>query len=79
MNQRVLELEHGSTVSLELIRLLNLERGKSTLTTKLKAELTKIVDGPERERILSDYVELKEKLGGKGASELAARLIVKNV
>ena len=78
--KRIITLDYISLVNLIMKREVVKELIQNDLTTKqLKAELTKIVDGPERERILSDYVELKEKLGGKGASELAARLIVKNV
>ena len=65
--------------TIEAVREVVKELIQNDLSTKnLKKELSKIVDGAERERILSDYKLLKEKLGGKGASQLAAKLIVKN-
>lgn len=45
-------------------------------TLNLVKELKAILHGEERERILHDYAELRKKLGGKGASEKAAEIIV---
>ena len=41
----------------------------------LKNELDLILKNPKRENILKDYKELKNKLGGIGASEKTASLI----
>ncbi len=77
--KRIITLDYISLVNLIMKREVVKELIQNDLSTKnLKKELSKIVDGPERGRILSDYKLLKEKLGGKGASQLAAQLIVKN-
>ncbi|WP_036380189.1 lipid-A-disaccharide synthase [Muricauda sp. MAR_2010_75] len=74
-------------ITLDFISLVNLIMGKEVVkeliqneltSKKLKKELFKIVAGKERERILEDYKILKKKLGGKGASQLAAQFIVEN-
>lgn len=77
--KRIITLDFISLVNLIMGREVVKELIQNDLTTKnLKKELSKIVVGPERERILEDYELLREKLGGKGASQLAARLIVEN-
>lgn len=48
-------------------------------TRNLKSELTKILTEPKRSRILNDYKELRQKLGGQGASERTAELIVRDL
>lgn len=51
---------------------------QSELTTEnLKSELTKILEPNLREKILSEYEKLHLLLGGRGASERAAEIIVK--
>lgn len=45
-------------------------------TNNLVSELQNILSGSKREEILEDYAILREKLGGKGASENAAKIIV---
>ena len=78
--KRIITLDYISLVNLIMKREVVKELIQNDLTTSnLKNELSKIAEGTERERMLSDYALLKEKLGGKGASEMAARLIVKNV
>lgn len=47
-------------------------------TTRLEDELFKILDHKYREKIFDSYYELEQKLGGKGASENTAKLIIKN-
>ena len=75
-------------ITLDYISLVNLIMGKEVVkeliqgdltTKKLKQELTKILDGPSREAQIKAYKELEKKLGGKGASEHAAALIIENV
>ena len=48
-------------------------------TKNLKQELSKILEGPNREKILENYNILEEKLGGTGASEKTAQLIVSRI
>ncbi len=77
--KRIITLDYISLVNLIMDKEVVKELIQSDLTTSnLKKELSEIVDGPDRERILDDYKVLKQKLGGKGASQLAAQLIVKN-
>ena len=45
---------------------------------RLEDELFKILDHKKREKIFDNYYELEKKLGGKGASELTAELIINN-
>lgn len=45
-------------------------------TENLVDELQKIMEGPKRDKMLQDYELLREKLGGKGASNHAAEIIV---
>lgn len=74
-------------ITLDFISLVNLIMGREVVKEliqdeftgeNLKKELSKIIGGPQRERMLADYKLLREKLGGRGASELTARLIVEN-
>jgi lipid-A-disaccharide synthase len=46
---------------------------------KNKDRTAKILDPDYRKKVLSDYDSLEEKLGGTGASEKTARLIVRNL
>ncbi len=78
--KRIITLDYISLVNLIMDKEVVKELIQGDLTTKnLKQELGKIVEGPQRERILDDYQILRKKLGGKGASQLAANLIVENV
>ncbi|HCN11668.1 MAG TPA: lipid-A-disaccharide synthase [Chryseobacterium sp.] len=45
-------------------------------THNLVKELTKILEGENRTKMLENYEALREKLGGKGASDHAAEIIV---
>ena len=72
-------------VTLKFISLVNLIMDKEVVTEliqgdfsekRLKSELEAILDGEKREQIFNDYFDLEVKLGGKGASENAAKLIV---
>lgn len=49
---------------------------QNELTTKNLVHELNLVLGQNRERILNEYQQLREKLGGKGASENAANIIV---
>ncbi|WP_405562372.1 lipid-A-disaccharide synthase [Polaribacter sp. Asnod6-C07] len=75
-------------VTLKYISLVNLIMDKEVVTeliqndftkTKLKKELSKILDQEHREKLFLDYFELEKKLGGKGASAKTAKLIVENL
>lgn len=46
---------------------------------RLKKELSAILDPDKREQLFLDYFELEKKLGGKGASEKAAMLIISKI
>ncbi len=75
-------------VKVKFIALVNLIGGReiveeliqNKLTAEsLRAALNKISGARERERILSDYKSLREKLGGAGASKRAAEEMVKRL
>ncbi len=77
--KRIITLDYISLVNLIMDSEVVKELIQGDLNTKnLKKELSKIVDGEHREHVLSDYKVLKDKLGGKGASQLAAELIIEN-
>ncbi|MDC6351230.1 lipid-A-disaccharide synthase [Zeaxanthinibacter sp. PT1] len=72
-------------ITLDYISLVNLIMGKEVVKEliqgdltkeKLGQELAKILGGPERQEQLSAYEELRQKLGGRGASKKAAQLII---
>ncbi len=71
-------------ITLKYISLVNLIMDKEVVTEliqndfnekRLKTELEKILSLPYREKLFTDYYELEQKLGGKGASDKAANLI----
>ena len=73
--------------NIKYISLVNLILDKETVTEliqddfnekRLEDELFKILDHKYREKIFDDYYDLEQKLGGKGASENTAKLIIKN-
>ncbi|MEM1257632.1 MAG: lipid-A-disaccharide synthase [Bacteroidota bacterium] len=75
-------------ITLDYISLVNLIMGKEVVkeliqsdlnTENLTSELFKILDGESRESMVGDYEILIEKLGGSGASEKTAQLIVQNM
>ena len=72
-------------ITLKFISLVNLIMDKEVVTEliqndfnekRLEKELHKILDHKEREKLFEAYYELEKKLGGKGASEKVAKLIV---
>jgi len=72
-------------VNLDYISLVNLIMGKEVvkeliqeeLTAKnLKVELSNILDLSSRNKMFNDYFDLEQKLGGSGASENTASLII---
>ena len=75
-------------VNLDYISLVNLIMDKEVVTEliqndfntkKLKQELSNILDDAKRAKLFGDYYELEKKLGGKGASNKTATLIVKSL
>lgn len=70
-------IDYISLVNLIMDREVVKELIQQELNTKnLKSELTKILTEPKRSQVLNDYKELREKLGGQGASERTAELIL---
>ena len=77
--KRIITLKFISLVNLIMDKEVVKELIQNDLNTKnITTELTKILDGPERKRQFEAYYELEKKLGGKGASEKAASLIVES-
>ena len=72
-------------ITLKYISLVNLIMDKEVVTEliqgecnpkRIRKELHKILETSQREKLLQDYEILEKKLGGIGASEKTARLIV---
>ncbi len=70
--------------NIKYISLVNLIMDKEIVTELIQNELNtenlvkelKLILGGNRSKILEDYKELREKLGGKGASDSAAEIVV---
>ena len=79
--RRIVDVKYISLVNLVMDRAVVTELIQQALTEKnLGVELDRLLhDEDHRERILSDYAELRLKLGEKGASEMAARIILSEV
>lgn len=78
--KRIITLDFISLVNLIMNKEVVKELIQSELNSKnLSLELGKIIEGEQRNQILSDYDELQKKMGGPGASKKAAALIVENV
>lgn len=77
--KRIITLDYISLVNLIMDKEVVKELIQSDLTTEnVRAELGRIVEGKQREGILLDYEALRKKLGGTGASQMAADLIIEN-
>ncbi len=76
--KRIIDVKYISLVNLVMDRPVVAELIQSELNEKnLIAELSKLLeDDIIRSRILSDYGKLREKLGEKGASDRAARIVL---
>ncbi|MBZ9632163.1 lipid-A-disaccharide synthase [Salegentibacter sp. LM13S] len=75
--RRIVNLDYISLVNLIMNREVVKELIQNDFNTKtLKKEFKKILEEENRTRIFKDYFELERKLGGKGASEKTAQLIV---
>jgi len=75
--KRIITLKFISLVNLILDREVVTELIQHDFNEKeLEKELTKILDNKYREQLFLDYYDLEKILGGKGASEKTAKLIV---
>lgn len=75
--KRIITLDYISLVNLIMCKEVVKELIQSDLTSQnLKKELEKILHGKYRQDQLDAYRELEKKLGGKGASEKTAGLII---
>lgn len=78
--KRIITLKFISLVNLIMDREVVAELIQEDCNAKrIRAEFTKIIQSQGREKILQNYDILIDKLGGKGASEVTARLINKNL
>ncbi|UKB83479.1 lipid-A-disaccharide synthase [Chryseobacterium sp. MEBOG06] len=74
----VKNINYISLVNLIMNREVVKELIQADLSTKnLVEELNKVLEGQKRDQVLNDYKLLRENLGGKGASEHAADVILK--
>ncbi len=80
IGKRIVNLDYISLVNLILNKEVVTELIQGDLNTmSVKKELDKILDQTYREQLFLDYFDLEQKLGGKGASENTAKLIVKHL
>ncbi|NJW53137.1 lipid-A-disaccharide synthase [Salinimicrobium oceani] len=78
--KRVINLDYISLVNLIMEREVVKELIQNDFNHKsLKKELSRILSEDHRKKIFSDYYELEQKLGGKGASEKTAKLIYQKI
>ena len=74
--KRIITLKYISLVNLIMDREVVTELIQGDLNkNRLKKELTTILESEKRERLFLDYYELEKQLGGRGASDNAAKLI----
>lgn len=74
----VKNIKYISLVNLIMDQEIVTELIQSDLNTEnLVRELQEIIDGPKRTEMLQNFENLREKLGGKGASDHAAEIIIK--
>ncbi len=78
--RRIIKLNYISLVNLIMNQEVVKELIQNDFNTKtLKKEFKKILEEKHRSKIFKDYFELEQKLGGKGASEKTAQLIIKAI
>ena len=78
--KRIITLKYISLVNLIMDEEVVTELVQERCNTKnLKKELSKLLDKKHREELLKKYDELEKKLGGIGASEKTAKLILKEL
>mgnify|MGYP003673806384 CR=1 FL=1 len=80
IGKRLVKLKYISLVNLILDKPSVSELIQDELHSKnLKIELEKIISSKKRDEIFTDYFTLENKLGGIGASQKTAELILKNI
>lgn len=80
IGKRLVNLDYISLVNLIMDKEVVAELIQNDLNTKrLKEELTKILDEDQRIKFFINYYDLEKKLGGKGASEKTAKLIIQSI
>ncbi|MDP2060823.1 MAG: lipid-A-disaccharide synthase [Flavobacteriaceae bacterium] len=78
--KRIINLDYISLVNLIMDKAVVTELIQAELnTSNLKKELKKLLEDKSRKKILQDYEALEQKLGGAGASENTARLIIEKI
>ena len=78
--KRIVTLKYISLVNLIMDKVVVTELIQDNLNTgTLKTELQKLLNSNHRDLVLENYNALEKKLGGSGASEKTAKLIVKNL
>ncbi len=78
--KRIITLKYISLVNLIMEEEVVTELIQDKLTPKnLKKELTRLLDESHRTAVLQKYEDLERKLGGVGASEKTAKLILKEL
>ena len=77
--KRIVTLKYISLVNLIMDKEVVTELIQDACTSKnIKTELLKILELDYRKQVLDNYNELEQQLGGAGASEKTAKLIVRN-
>ena len=78
--KRIITLKYISLVNLIMDAPIVTELIQNECNTKnIKAELAKIIEGSEREKMLQNFNNLQQLLGGSGASDATAKLIVSSL
>lgn len=78
--KRVINLKYISLVNLIMDKPVVTELIQNELNTEnLKIELDKLLAPNHRAKLFQDYAELRQKLGGTGASDHTAELIIRSV
>ena len=78
--KRIVTLKYISLVNLIMDKEVVTELIQDNCTSKnIKTELQKLLEPNNRKQVLENYNELEKKLGGSGASEKTAKLIVRNI
>jgi lipid-A-disaccharide synthase len=78
--KRVINLDYISLVNLIMDKQVVTELIQGEFNTKrLKEELTIIIDDYKRAILFLDYYDLEKKLGGRGANDKTAKLIVASI
>ena len=78
--KRIVTLKYISLVNLIMDKEVVTELIQDNCTSKnIKIELQKLLEHNYRKQVLENYNELEKQLGGSGASEKTAKLIVRNI